>query len=93
MPEEVKATAQFQHDPSYTGRLCAHPNLIFMALRLFQQERKGDAPLDKVHDELIARYQLNRGVIMEKGRKTAESADEISLIAKTSASSQALLGF
>jgi hypothetical protein len=30
---------------------------------------------------------------MEKGRKTAESADEISLIAKTSASSQALLGF
>lgn len=44
IPDEVKATVQFQHDPRHSGRHCAHPNLIFM-VRLLQQESKGDATL------------------------------------------------
>jgi len=78
----VKATVQFQHDPSYSGRHCAYPNLIFMALLLLQQEGKGDAPLEEVPDALFPCYQLNREDIMGKVREAVESADEISLIAK-----------
>ncbi|MFT4886806.1 MAG: HD-like signal output (HDOD) protein [Pseudohongiellaceae bacterium] len=82
MPEEIKATIQFQHDPTYSGRHCAYPNLIFMALRLLKHEGIGDAPLEEVPDELFARYQLNREDVMEKVREVVESAEEISSIAK-----------
>lgn len=82
MPEEVKATIQFQHDPDYSGPHCAYPNLIFMALRLLRQEGIGDAPLEEVPDELFARYQLNREDVMEKLREVIESADEMSSIAQ-----------
>lgn len=82
MPEEVKATIQFQHDPGYSGPHCAYPNLIFMALRLLRQEGIGDAPLEEVPDELFARYQLNREDVMEKVKEVVESADEISSIAQ-----------
>lgn len=82
MPDEVKATIQFQHDPSYNGPHCAYPNLIFMALRLLKQEGIGDAPLEEIPDELFDRYQLNRADVMEKVREVVESADEISSIAQ-----------
>jgi HD-like signal output (HDOD) protein/prolyl-tRNA editing enzyme YbaK/EbsC (Cys-tRNA(Pro) deacylase) len=83
MPEEVKATIQFQHDPSYSGPHCAYPNLIFMALRLLRQEGIGDAPLEAIPDELFTRYQLNRTDVMEKVKEVVESADEISSIAQS----------
>lgn len=83
MPEEVKATIQFQHDSSYSGPHCAYPNLIFMALRLLRQEGIGDAPLEAIPDELFTRYQLNRTDVMEKVKEVIESADEISSIAQS----------
>lgn len=82
MPEEVKATIRYQHDPSYSGEHCAYPNIIFMALRLLKQEGIGDAPLEEVPDELFARYQLNREEVMEKVKEVIDSADEISAIAQ-----------
>jgi HD-like signal output (HDOD) protein/prolyl-tRNA editing enzyme YbaK/EbsC (Cys-tRNA(Pro) deacylase) len=83
MPPEVKATIQYQHDPSYNGPHCTYPNLIFMALRLLKQEGIGDAPLEEVPDELFARYQLNRDDVMEKLHEVIESAEEISSISQS----------
>lgn len=83
MPPEVKATIQYQHDPSYDGPHCAYPNLVFMALRLLKQKGIGDAPLEEVPDELFARYQLNRDDVMDKLHEVIESAEEISSIAQS----------
>ena len=83
MPPEVKATIQYQHDPSYDGPHCAYPNLVFMALRLLKQKGIGDAPLEEVPDELFARYQLNRDDVMNKLHEVIESAEEISSIAQS----------
>ena len=83
MPPEVKATIQYQHDPSYSGPHCAYPNLVFMALRLLKQKGIGDAPLEEVPDELFARYQLNRDDVMDKLHEVIESAEEISSIAQS----------
>ena len=83
MPPEVKATIQYQHDPSYDGPHCAYPNLVFMALRNKKQKGIGDAPLEEVPDELFARYQLNRDDVMDKLHEVIESAEEISSIAQS----------
>jgi HD-like signal output (HDOD) protein/prolyl-tRNA editing enzyme YbaK/EbsC (Cys-tRNA(Pro) deacylase) len=83
MPPEVKATIQYQHDPSYNGPHCTYPNLIFMALRLLKQEGIGDAPLEEVPDELFARYQLNRDDVMKKLKEVIESAEQISSISQS----------
>ena len=83
MPPEVKATIQYQHDPSYNGPHCTYPNLIFMALRLLKQEGIGDAPLEEVPDELFARYQLNRDDVMKKLKEVIESAEQISAISQS----------
>lgn len=82
MPEEVKATIQYQHDPSYSGKHCAYPNIIFMALRLLKQEGIGDAPLEEIPDELFARYQLDRDEVEAKVKEIIEASDEISAIAQ-----------
>ncbi len=82
MPEEVTTAIQFQHDPMYSDKHCAYPNLIFMALRLLRQEGIGDAPLEEVPDYLFERYELDRERVMEKVRSVVESSDEIAAIAQ-----------
>lgn len=82
MPEEVKTTIRYQHDPSYSGKHCAYPNLIFMALRLLKQEGIGDAPLEEIPDELFKRYQLDRDEVMLKVKEIVDSSEEISAIAQ-----------
>jgi HD-like signal output (HDOD) protein len=82
MPEEVTTAIQYQHDPMYSDKHCAYPNLIFMALRLLRQEGIGDAPLEEVPDYLFDRYELDREQVMEKVRSVVASSDEIAAIAQ-----------
>ncbi|MFK7863440.1 MAG: HDOD domain-containing protein [Pseudohongiellaceae bacterium] len=82
MPDEVKATIRYQHDPEYSGKHCAYPNIIFMALRLLRQEDIGDAPLEEVPDELFARYQLDREEVVAKVKEIIEASDEVAAIAQ-----------
>jgi HD-like signal output (HDOD) protein len=86
MPEEVSTAIQYQHDPMYSDRHCAYPNLIFMALRLLRQEGIGDAPLEEVPDFLFERYQINREDVMKKVKAVVDSSDEIAAIAQNFAS-------
>jgi HD-like signal output (HDOD) protein len=82
MPDEITTAIQYQHDPMYSDRHCAYPNLIFMALRLLRQEGIGDAPLEEVPDYLFDRYELNRNDVMEKVQAVVNSGDEIAAIAQ-----------
>ncbi len=82
MPEEVTTAIQYQHDPMYSDKHCAYPNLIFMALRLLRQEGIGDAPLEEVPDYLFERYQINREDVMKKVKAVVDSSDEIAAIAQ-----------
>ncbi len=82
MPGEITTAIRYQHDPQYSGKHCAYPNLIFMALRLLRQQGIGDAPFEEVPDYLFDRYDLNKEEVMEKVESVVASAEEISAIAK-----------
>lgn len=82
MPDEVTTAIQFQHDPMYSDKHCAYPNLIFMALRLLRQNGIGDAPLEEIPDHLFDRYELNREDVMKKVQAVVDSSEEIAAIAQ-----------
>ncbi|NKB34638.1 MAG: HDOD domain-containing protein [Pseudomonadales bacterium] len=81
MPEEIGIAIRYQHDPNYSDKHCAYPNLIFMAMRLLRQEGIGDAPLEEVPDFLYDRYDLTEEQVLQTVKQVVESTDEINAMA------------
>ncbi len=81
MPEEVSVAIRYQHDPHYSDRHCAYPNLIFMALRLLRQRGIGDAPLEQVPDDLYERFELDPDQVQETVQQVVDASDNIAAIA------------
>lgn len=81
MPEEIGTAIRYQHDPNYSDKHCAYPNLIFMALRLLRQEVIGDAPLEAVPSFIYDRYDLCEDQVLETVKLVVASTDEINAIA------------
>ncbi len=82
MPEEVSVAIRYQHDPNYSDKHCAYPNLIFMAMRLLREQGIGDAPHDEIPDFLFDRYELDRKEVDAIVQKVIDSADDINQMAE-----------
>lgn len=85
MPEEVCSAIRYQNEANYSKDNSSYGNLLFIAMRLLRKHGIGDAPLEKIPQEMYERLHLDQEKANTAIEAVIESSAELDMMASNMA--------
>lgn len=82
LPEDVIKGVRFQNYSEYDAEGGVYANLIYLALHLLREHNIGDAPLENIPQNLLARLGIDYSAAKESVVKVVAASDDVSNIAQ-----------